>query len=307
MENNIDEHSQYSFAPGYNTTADPAYYNYTLGNISFGAGTGPNMGITLIKVNGIWEYHNNGNPDYGLTASNNVSINDGEAFPDNGSKNFIISNNSSFNSSSNYAYRFGNTIGSYTTPSEGVQIYNNLAVNSYYKGFGFIGTPNSCTVQNNNSYTAPTPFSIPGNCTPQTGNISINPTLMGTGSNQCIVYVPGGFSNGVNSANGYNPLLGGQKSSMAGKGKNGADIGANVVYAYGGGFGAVPSITSTKLWCQGAQGQNSETRSNCKAGGQFAGCGAIVTGINDDASFPTSACVNVHKRLNVGVNGCPIP
>jgi len=74
---------------------------------------------------------------------------------------------------------------------------------------------------------------------------------------------------------------------MKGAGKNGADIGANIIYRYEDGI-----LTDQKLWDQTT--------------GQFP-CGATIKGVNDDATFPNSSCVNVHKRLNVGVNGCPIP
>jgi len=86
--------------------------------------------------------------------------------------------------------------------------------------------------------------------------------------NNCKVYIPSG-------------------SPLKRAGKNGADIGANIVYRYKDGV-----LTNEKLWNQGT--------------GQFP-CGATIKGINDDATFPDSACVNVHERLNVGVNGCPIP
>jgi hypothetical protein len=91
------------------------------------------------------------------------------------------------------------------------------------------------------------------------------PTGMGLGANQCIVYVP-------------------SWSNMKGAGKNGADIGANIVYRYEDGI-----LTDQKLWDQTT--------------GQFP-CGAVVSGVNDIAG---SSCFDVNKRLNVGVNGCPIP
>jgi hypothetical protein len=81
----------------------------------------------------------------------------------------------------------------------------------------------------------------------------------------CIVYIPSG-----------NP--------MKGAGKNGADIGANIVYRYENGI-----LTDQKLWDQTT--------------GQFP-CGATVSGVNDIAG---SSCFDVNQRLNVGVNGCPIP
>jgi hypothetical protein len=105
-----------------------------------------------------------------------------------------------------------------------------------------------------------------------------------------VVYIPGGD----NGKGGTNPQISGQSSNMAGAGTeiisngfSGNDIGANIVYKYENG-----TLTDTKLWNQST--------------GAFP-CGATITGVNDDATFPDSACVNVHKRLNVGVNGCPIP
>ncbi len=114
-------------------------------------------------------------------------------------------------------------------------------------------------------------------------SLSVAPSLMGLGTNQCIVYVPGGHD----GRGGTNPQIGGKSSNMAGAGKNGNDIGANIVYRYHDG-----KLTDEKLWDQTT--------------GKFP-CGATVNSVNDDASFPDSSCINVHKRLNVGVDGCPIP
>ena len=102
------------------------------------------------------------------------------------------------------------------------------------------------------------------------GGIKINSTLktIDPELKSCKVYIP-------------------SDSPLKKAGKNGADIGANVVYRYEDGI-----LTDKKLWDQST--------------GQFP-CGATVTGINDNSKFPGSSCVNVHKRLNVGVNGCPIP
>ena len=97
----------------------------------------------------------------------------------------------------------------------------------------------------------------------RTNSKTIDPVL-----GNCKVYIPAG-------------------SPMKGVGRNGADIGANIIYRYENGV-----LTDKKLWDQTT--------------GRFP-CGAIVTGVNDNSTFPDSACVNVHKRLNVGVNGCAIP
>ena len=73
-------------------------------------------------------------------------------------------------------------------------------------------------------------------------------------------------------------------SPMKGMGSDGGDIGANVLYRYRAG-----KLTSTPLW-------NPD-------GGSFP-CGAIVAGLND---VPDASCFDVHRRLNVGVNGCAFP
>ncbi|HEX3034680.1 MAG TPA: hypothetical protein VHT73_06025, partial [Thermodesulfobacteriota bacterium] len=89
--------------------------------------------------------------------------------------------------------------------------------------------------------------------------------------NSCIVYVPA-------------------TSPMKGAGLGGVDIGANIIYRYQNG-----EITTTKLWNQTT--------------GSFP-CGATVAGLNDATtrtSIMDGACINVHKILNVGFNGCPIP
>ena len=73
-------------------------------------------------------------------------------------------------------------------------------------------------------------------------------------------------------------------SLLKGAGLSTPDIGANIIYR------SVDNIlTVEKLWNQ--------------ATGAFS-CGTTTLGLND-GSFPS--CVNVHKRLNVGENGCPVP
>lgn len=95
------------------------------------------------------------------------------------------------------------------------------------------------------------------------------------------------------SNSSYDPQLGGcyvyipPGSPGKGAGPSGSDVGANIVFRSENG-----KPTSEKLWDQ--------------ATGRFP-CGAVVAGVNDDVSFPDSACVNVHRRLHVGSSGCPIP
>ena len=73
-------------------------------------------------------------------------------------------------------------------------------------------------------------------------------------------------------------------SSLKGAGKNGSDIGANILYRYENGV-----LTKTPLWD--------------RVTAQFP-CGAIVPGLND---ITGSSCFDVHKRLNVNANGCSLP
>jgi hypothetical protein len=73
-------------------------------------------------------------------------------------------------------------------------------------------------------------------------------------------------------------------SPMKRAGKNGADVGANVLHRYQDGV-----LTTQPLWDP--------------ITGKFP-CGAIVPGVND---VPGQSCVDVHQRLNVNTNGCPFP
>ena len=74
-----------------------------------------------------------------------------------------------------------------------------------------------------------------------------------------------------------------QSSPMKGAGKNGEDIGANILKRYEDGV-----LTDQTLW-------DADT-------GAFP-CGAIVSGLNDVSS---SSCFDVHERLNVNANGCAL-
>jgi hypothetical protein len=83
--------------------------------------------------------------------------------------------------------------------------------------------------------------------------------------NGCVVFVP-------------------ESSPLKGAGKDGTDIGANVLYRYQDGV-----LTDEPLW-------DAET-------GKFP-CGAIVPGVND---IPDSSCFDVHERLNINCNECYLP
>ncbi|MBI2558897.1 right-handed parallel beta-helix repeat-containing protein, partial [Candidatus Woesearchaeota archaeon] len=73
-------------------------------------------------------------------------------------------------------------------------------------------------------------------------------------------------------------------SSLKGKGKNGADIGANILYRYENGV-----LTNKPLWDP--------------ITGEFPH-GAIIPGVNDIAG---QSAFDVHKRLNINTNGCAFP
>ena len=105
-----------------------------------------------------------------------------------------------------------------------------------------------------------------------TGNqrysLSVPVPSTGVAAGQCIAWVP-------------------QGSGMKGAGEKGDDIGANVLYQYQDG-----QLTQKPLWLESVDG------------GRFAGCGAIIPGVNDKAG---DSCFDVHKRLNINHNGCPFP
>ena len=95
-------------------------------------------------------------------------------------------------------------------------------------------------------------------------SLMTDPGPIGRGEGECIAWIP-------------------SDSPMKGAGRDGRDIGANVVYRYENG-----QLTSAPLW-------NLDS-------GAFP-CGAVVEGINDGER----GCRNVHRRLNVNVNGCALP
>jgi hypothetical protein len=95
-------------------------------------------------------------------------------------------------------------------------------------------------------------------------SLSTAPSKIGFGTGSCILRVPAG-------------------SNMKGAGKNGGDIGANILYRYQNG-----QPTTVPLWDP--------------ATGRFP-CGAVVPGINDGAK----RCTNINERMNVNRNGCLFP
>lgn len=96
-------------------------------------------------------------------------------------------------------------------------------------------------------------------------SLSVEPTGMGLDEGECIVFVPEG-------------------SNMKGAGKDGADIGANILYRYVDGV-----LGDEPLWDP--------------VTGAFP-CGAIIEGVND---VPGASCFDVHERLHVNSGGCMLP
>jgi len=96
-------------------------------------------------------------------------------------------------------------------------------------------------------------------------SISTRPSGMGLDNGQAIVFVP-------------------EESNMKGAGKDGQDIGANVIYRYIDG-----KLTDIPLW-------DPQT-------GEFPH-GAVIPGVND---IPGKSAFDVHKRLNVNCRGCKLP
>jgi hypothetical protein len=255
-----------------------------------GAGNPPNHilgSISIYDSGGLWTQGGiDNNSNAGATIENSVGVNAlnfnawARSTVDTTFKNLTL-----YNSAKRGAV--ADRVGTIDPPDKSITMTNVLSFNNASTEFFVDGTfyPNWHIEYSNGGSGGS--YYTNENIADATGHIqhslAIAPTLMGTGPNQCIVYVPGGHD----GRGGTNPKINGQSSNMAGAGKNGEDIGANIVYRY-----YDSELTDEKLWDQTT--------------GQFP-CGTTVSGVNDDASFPDSSCTNVHKRLNVGVNGCPIP
>jgi parallel beta-helix repeat protein len=189
---------------------------------------------------------------------------------------------------------------------------NNVAINSGSVGF-YIRTSYNTTGTNNTAIgAAMTGFvwdrestnGSPGRTFFFDNTLSINNGKYGTYSvhqtgwllnyvnsynNPSLNFYPSSDANRTNSKT-VNPNLGGCKvwipagSPMKGAGKNGRDIGANILYLYQNGV-----LTSTPFWT--------------RADGSFPH-GALVAGLNDIAG---ASAFDLHKRLSVNTNGCSFP
>jgi hypothetical protein len=283
----LDDYPLGEFGQGfYGTTSDSSTYDSIIENgISEDNVSGISTGSIQQPVN-----HKNqflgvmtlNNTSYGITAgaestpgngsdiTNAVSVQDGLCVEDAGGSNNVYTNTTCLSSihSGNKSYNGD------TKLARGIFFTNSLVYLPAWNIAFDIATGANVTYSiDYPNYTASV---LPSDLVVTNHNTE-TPTLIGIAPNTCAVYVPGG--NG-----GANPKIDGKSSNMAGAGLNGEDIGANIVYRYQDGV-----LTNQKLWDQTT--------------GQFP-CGAIVPGMND---VEGSSCFDVHKRLNVGVNGCPIP
>lgn len=147
------------------------------------------------------------------------------------------------------------------------RISNSLVIDSASGyGFGFMGS--DWFIEHSNSFNNKGGnYDRSETIDDNAGNIqrSMSKEATGMGMGKCLVYVP-------------------DVSSMRGAGKNGADIGANVLYRY-----ENRTLTTQPLWDP--------------VTGEFPH-GPFVPGVND---IPGSSLFDVHERLNVNSANCPFP
>ena len=250
MENNISEKNL--------AIIDIGQRNRILGTISLN-----NVQGFSLSHHPKWDYEFKDN-----TYINNVAYgNIGNGFYIRSPKNVVAENNTSIKNKDS-GFKMDNGM---SRPNRNVSwtIYPSVTLRNSFamsnSKFGFrtddVNEFNSLTLQYLRAFDNYRDYGTPGVSLSNTA--SSDPKI-----GKCIVYIPSG-------------------SPLKKAGKDGKDIGANIIYRYENG-----QLTDDKLWNQNT--------------GQFP-CGAAVPGINDGSDFPDSACVNVHKRLNVGVNGCSIP
>lgn len=260
LENNISE-GQSNLAE-----MNAAYYggvllndNQLLGNISLNERYG-------IAVVGAREPNDDAHMPHNNIFRNNVSINSVYAgLYSRSAKGTIADNNSHFGYAGSLG---GGLIADRSSPAIGDGNYSIFSTNTLATGFpaysGFYiattaGGAWTFSLNYSNSYNNQTVSTPAATDASITNELTINPNL-----GNCRIWIP-------------------STSPMKGAGKNGADIGANILYRYENGI-----LTPTALW-------NSD--------GSFPH-GAIITGVNDVAG---ASAFDVHQRLNVNTNGCSFP
>lgn len=252
IENNISENTELGFTE---QTIGPSSHNLFLGNIAMGGAEGT-MGI-VIKARDQY----GSPPAYSPTddtVKDFVSVGVSNGFIGRGGNRTTIINSSFLD---NAAGGVGSDVESGIF-EEGITVSvfgrNILVTGGQYSGFG-IKQQQAWGFDYTNAYGSVLNYN-PENDPHFTHATQVNPA-MGT----CKVWIPA-------------------NSPMKGAGKNGEDIGANILYRYESGV-----LTNQPLWDP--------------VTGEFPH-GAIVPGVNDIAG---QSAFDVHTRLNVNCNSCPFP
>ena len=255
-ENNIIDNVDVGFdviAAG--NTSDNRFY----GNIVVNSGRGVNTlarGDNTARMphrNYFYDFVAIGNREYGFSSASSEDTRcDNCSLIDNGGGLRAVRDpNVGFQGDGRYSVFSDNTL-AYNNNTNG-NINAGLIINTSIGSWTFL-------IDYMNSFGHGTNFSPAASHASITNEMSINPQL-GT----CKIWIP-------------------DVSPMKGAGKDGRDIGANVLYRYEGGV-----LTNRPLWDP--------------ITGKFPG-GAIVAGVND---ITGASLFDVHKRLNVNVNGCTLP
>jgi parallel beta-helix repeat protein len=252
IENNISEETStgYDIEADYATDANGASNNRFLGNISHGDG-------------GLFHESCRSFRPTNTFLKDNVGVNETSVgIYLRGSKNARVENNTIIAAPDAGLAVDDQECQSYLGESTSFTEVNSLVLDS---GNGFSISPiavNPWSVRNSNSYGNFINYYPASNVSNYTNPLSQNPRL-----GQCKLWIP-------------------DNSPMKGAGVGGADIGANVLYAYEAGV-----LTNKPLW-------DSNT-------GEFLYAGAIVPGVND---VPGRSLFDIQERLNIGaVNGCDFP
>jgi Right handed beta helix region len=252
IENNIVENVVLCFGELNAINGYGAANNRHLGNISIGYGPSVKSRGTIaadMPQNNLIE--------------NMVVINTSKIFPD--GMDFLATKNSQLKNSSFFLSGATRAVAATDNTTEsGDRVYSFSAENVYATGASTVFYTNVSigTITATADYTAS--YNVPTVAT--AGTVTNIKTATTNEFGSCRVFVPA------------------SAITLKGQGKNGEDIGANVLYRYENGV-----LTNKPLW-------NPTT-------GEFPG-GAIIQGVNDISG---SSRFDVHKRLNVNVNGCSFP
>jgi parallel beta-helix repeat protein len=252
IENNISEESAtaYDIEADYAADANGASNNLFLGNMSHGDG-------------GLFRESCRSFRPINTVLKNNVGVNETSAgIYLRGSKNAQLENNTIIGTPGAGLAIDDQGCQSYLGESASFTEVNSLVLDS---GMGFSISNvavNPWSARNSNSYGNSMNYYPTSAISNYTNPLSEDPQL-----GQCKLWIP-------------------DNSPMKGAGVGGADIGANVLYAYENG-----ALTNKPLWDRNT--------------GEFLHAGAIVTGVND---VQGRSLFDIQERLNIGAaNGCDFP